>query len=132
MNTSTELLHITGEELKNRPSVYESGERSSYSVFNEVVETSYSRLVGILTDLIRYEESKNVPNANLINYYNEICSALWLEKSYYGKFTDSEIINISKIISPLIKSLILVSEDRQQIIIREHKGYFEHLLQRWK
>lgn len=132
MNTPSKLLQISGEELKNRKSVYDSGERSPYSVFNEVVETSYSRLAGIITDIIRYEEAKNIPDTSLINYYNDICSSLWLEKSYYSKFTDVEIVKVSNIMSPLIKSLVLESESEQQKIISDHKEYFDNLINRWR
>lgn len=131
MNTTAKLLQISGEELKNRKSAYESGERTVYSVFNEVVETNYSRLAGIITDLIRYEESKKVLDKDLMHYYDSICSALWLEKSYYNQFTDKEIVNISNLMSPLIKELTPYDEPEQQKIIENNKDYFESLLSRW-
>ena len=121
---------VAGNEIINRASAFESGERSKYSVFNEVTETLYSSLAGAITDLVRYEEQKNTPDVSLIKFYNDICSALWQEKSYYSKLTDSEIKDVSAVLSPINKALF-GDKESQQAVITQNLSYFNKLIAKW-
>lgn len=131
MNTTTELLQISGGELKNRKSVYESGKRTVYSVFNEVVDASYDRLAGAISNFVDEEKNKAMPNHELITYCNQICQALWQEKSFFGKFTDEEIEIIATNMSPITKGFLTLSEHEHHSLIEQNKPYFDNLIQRW-
>lgn len=131
MNTTAKLLQISGEELKNRKSVYESGERTVYSVFNEVVDASYDRLAGAISNFVDEEKKKNMPNHELIAYCNQICQTLWQEKSFFGKFTDKEIEIIATSMSPITKGFLILSEHEHHTLIEQNKPYFDNLIQRW-
>lgn len=118
---------VLGNEVLPLKSVFETGERSRYSVFNEVVESLYSSLAGAIANLGYYEKSKQNPDPRILNYYRLIGKALWAEKSNFPNLTDEEIKEVANELSP-IKKQLFGDKDAQQLVIENNRAYFDMLI----
>lgn len=116
------------ESIIKKSSVFETGERTTYSVYNEVVETLYSSLAGSLTDIAHNESEKEAPDQNLISYYKLIRRALWLEKSNFCNLTDKEIIEVDNQLSPINKKITGENYEQDQKTIEQYKPFFDELI----
>ena len=96
--------------------------RTTYSVFNEVIKSSYPTLAGLLAN-IKFED------AAFELYCDNIGIALWQEKRFYYKLTDQEIIEVSNILSPSIKAIINDNSKAKSVIL-ENKTFFDHIIKK--
>ena len=118
---------VLDNEVIKKADVFSTGERSRYSVFNEVTESLYSGLAGAIANLSYYEESKLSPNQSLIHYYKLIRQALWVEKSNFSNLTDKEIEQVTNQLSPIKKSLF-GDKGTQQAVIEKNKQLFDDMI----
>lgn len=110
------------------PSIYGTGERTVYSVFNEVVGTLPDNLAAAILHTASFEESKQNPNQELINYYNIVCKALWSKKHKFYALTDKEIKELSNQLSPICKQINFVDYPEAQKIIEQYRPFFDKLI----
>ena len=103
------------------PSVYETGDRTVYSIDNEVAETLYSSLSGAIVNLEYQEEDQTSPNKDKLNYYLSIRKALGQQKSNFCNLTDVEIRETANKLSTILKSLTGDRFHDSQIIEQNHK-----------
>lgn len=94
--------------------------RSTYSVFNEVIKSSYPTLASLLIN-IKFED------AEFELYCEKIRIALWQEKRFYFKLSDQQIVEVSKILSPIIKAIINDNSQTKSIILK-NKSYFDLII----
>lgn len=118
---------IVESTVVKMPSVYETGERTVYSVDNEVAESLYSSLSGAIVNLEYQEEEQEKPNSNKLGYYLRIRKALSKQKGNFCNLTDDEIKE-----NATIFSLILKSFNGERIhdhkIIEQNNKFFEHII----
>ncbi len=122
---------IVDNEIVTKPSVYETGARTVYSVFNEVVESMYSSLAGSIADLSRYEESKANPDLEKVNFYELIGQALWREKRNFNELTDAEIVIIASQLSPILKAIHTAPNKIEvEKIVQDNLQFFDLLIKK--
>lgn len=97
--------------------------RTTYSVFNEVIKSSYPTLAGLLANL-EYDDSE------FETYCQRVRKALFQEKRFYFKLSDAQIIEVSKILSPIIKTIVN-DKSQAKLIISENKNYFDHIIAKY-
>jgi hypothetical protein len=110
------------------PSVYETGERTVYSIDNEVAETLYSSLSGAIINLEYQEEDQPSPDQNKLSYYLYIRKALNKEKSNFCSLTDAEIKQAASKLSTILKSFTGERIHDHQII-EQNQNFFDQLIQ---
>jgi hypothetical protein len=98
----------------------DNNERSAYGVFNEVIKSSYPTLAGLLANL-EYDDSE------FELYCQRIRKALWQEKRFYYELSDSQIVEVSKILSPIIKTIVSDNTQAKAMII-SNKNYFDSII----
>lgn len=120
---------LDGEVVEKLQSNDNIGERTIYSVFNEVAESLYSSLAGNIANLTYFEEKKQRPNKDRLEYYQLIRQALWAEKFNFSTFSDREIKNRSSEISPILKSF---SGDalKDATVVKKNQDFFDKLIAR--
>lgn len=101
----------------------DNNERSAYSVFNEVIKSSYPTLAGLLANL-KYDDSE------FELYCEKIGKALWQEKRYYYKLNDQQIVEVSKVLSPIIKTIVNDSSKARAVIL-ENKAFFDQIIAKY-
>jgi hypothetical protein len=118
---------VVEDELVKLP----SKTRSVYSIDNEVAESLYSSLAGLLADMGRCGKEKSSPDKHKLDYYELIRGALWNEKRKFYTFSDEEISSKAAALAPILKSMVIADdyETRSNIVADNHK-YFDELIKR--
>lgn len=100
----------------------------SRSVHCEVVETLYSGLAGAITNLCYVEENFANPDSKLIRYYDQICSALWHEKSLFSRLSYDEIVIVDNTLSPILMRLSGFDYEHDRDLILGNRNTFDNLI----
>lgn len=110
------------------PSIYGTGERTVYSVFNEVASTLLIDLAARIIHTVKFEESKQSPNQELISYYKLVRNALWSKHNRFYTLTDKEIKELSNKLSPICKKINFVDYPEAQKIIEQYRPFFDEFI----
>lgn len=101
--------------------------KHSPTIENEVRQSLFADLSGIMANLGYKEKELPAPDQNIIDFYSKIARALWEVKDKWGQFTDDEIKIISAPVSRLIKAFTGDYEKDKQIMADNH-NYFVELI----
>ncbi len=99
--------------------------KHSPTIENEVRQSLFADLSGIMANLGYKEKELPVPDQNKIDFYSKVARALWQVKDNWGQFTDDEIKVVSAPISRLIKSFTGDYEQDKQIMADNHDYFIE-------
>jgi hypothetical protein len=77
---------------------------TTMSVRREVGRSVFPKLAGQLIDLKRYENRKEHPNPDTVNFYQLAAKALFAQHSQFRHLTDNDVEKVFSTISPILKS----------------------------
>lgn len=103
--------------------------RHSPTIENEVCESLFPSLSGIIANLGYKEKALPNPDPVKLEYYSKVGVAIWRVKDHWGKFTDKDIQEISTPVSRLIKAFTATSDYLEaQKILEENRAYFDEMI----
>lgn len=118
---------IVDDELVKLP----SKKRSLYSIDNEVAESLYSSLAGLLADMDRCENEQQHPDKVKLEYYKLIRNALWEEKRQFNTFSDEEISENTDVLAPILKNMVMADNYEARLrILEQNRTYFNTLIKK--
>lgn len=105
--------------------------KKTLSVRREVARSVFTSLAGSLVDLSAFEESKEDPNLDKIEFYRLARKTLYIQHANFRNLTDSDVENIFNLISPILKSVRLAeTKEEREHIIETNKHIFENMIQK--
>lgn len=103
--------------------------KHSPTIENEVCESLFPSLSGIMANLGYKEKALPNPDPAKLEYYSKAGVAIWRVKDHWGKFTDKDIQEISAPVSRLIKAFTATSDYLEaQKILEENRAYFDEMI----
>ena len=103
--------------------------KHSPTIENEVCESLFPSLSGIMANLGYKEKALPNPDPAKPEYYSKAGVAIWRVKDHWGKFTDKDIQEISAPVSRLIKAFTATSDYLEaQKILEENRAYFDEMI----
>lgn len=103
--------------------------KHSPTIENEVKESLFADLAGIIANLEYKEEAMLNPDIDKLDYYKKARISIWQVKNHWGKFTDEDIQLISKPVSSLIKAFSATSDYiEEQKIFEANRSFFDEII----
>lgn len=87
---------------------------TTMSVRREVGRSIFPDLAGVLIDLKRYEKSKSNPDQKTIDFYQLVAKALFSQHAKFRHLTDSDVENVFRTISPILKKCNLATTKAEE------------------
>lgn len=85
----------------------------------EVGRSVFTSLAGSLVDIGRYEESKPIPDKTKIEFYQLVRKALYAKHAKFRLFTDEDVEDVFKTLSPILKAIRLAPNKQAREVIVE-------------
>lgn len=118
MTTKTYIGGKTHRSVKHSPTIE-----------NEVRESLFPSLSGIIANLSYKEKELANPDQTKLDYYSKAGVAIWRVKNHWGQFTDEDIKNISAPVSRLIKAFSATNDYvEEQKIFEDNRAYFDEMI----
>lgn len=120
---------VAGEVMQLSADAALEDMQSSGHIFNEVAETIYMNLIGIIADTFRFLKQDN-RDTKLQSYLLKLQKALWKEKTAFNTLSNKEIFQAVSTYSPIIKQFSSDNEHNLKIII-ENKDIFNRIVMKY-
>ena len=103
--------------------------KHSPTIENEVKESLFADLAGIIINLKYKEKALSNPDLSKLDYYTKSSMAIWQVKNHWGQFTDEDIQKISAPVSRLIKAFSATSDyTEEQKIFEVNRLFFDEII----
>jgi pantoate kinase len=102
----------------------------SPTIRNEVYQSVFASLSGMMANLQYEEEALSSPDQNILDFYSKIGRAAFVVKDQWYKFTDEEIIEVSKPICNIVKAF--TNDYEQDLkIMQDNHDFFISFIKKW-